>query len=219
MFNYVRLSDGGPRRYPGPRSEVQVVADLGKRLVGEGKGVEWDAMAKTHSIRHWIAKVVPGYEAIDGIEKTKKEFQIEGRTFHEPRFGTKDGLAVLHRPDLPPLQGNAPGEFRLMTVRSEGQFNTVVYEEYDLYRGQDRRDIILLNPEDIARHGWQEGQRVTVRNETGQMPNIMVRSYPAIRSGNALMYYPEANVLVPRKLDPLSKTPVFKGVVVTIDAQ
>jgi anaerobic selenocysteine-containing dehydrogenase len=77
----------------------------------------------------------------------------------------------------------------------------------------------LLNPEDIARHGWQEGQRVTVRNETGQMPNIMIRSYPAIRSGNALMYYPEANVLVPRKLDPLSKTPVFKGVVVTIDAQ
>jgi hypothetical protein len=33
------------------------------------------------------------------------------------------------------------------------------------------------------------------------------------------MYYPEANVLVPRKLDPLSKTPVFKGVVVTIDTQ
>ena len=219
MFNYVRLSDGGPRRYPGPRSEVQVVADLGKRLVGEGKGVDWEAMAKTHSIRHWIAKVVPGYEAIDGIEKTKKEFQIEGRTFHEPRFGTKDGLAVLHRPDIPSLQGNAPGEFRLMTVRSEGQFNTVVYEEYDLYRGQDRRDIILLNPEDIARHGWQEGQRVTIRNETGEMTNIMIRSYPSIRSGNALMYYPEANVLVPRKLDPLSKTPVFKGVVVTIDTQ
>jgi anaerobic selenocysteine-containing dehydrogenase len=106
-----------------------------------------------------------------------------------------------------------------MTVRSEGQFNTVVYEEYDLYRGQDRRDIILLNPEDIARHGWQEGQPVTVRNQTGQMPDILIRSYPSIRSGNALMYYPEANVLVPRKLDPLSKTPVFKGVVVTLHAQ
>ena len=33
-----------------------------------------------------------------------------------------------------------------MTVRSEGQFNTVVYEEEDLYRGQDRRDVILMNP-------------------------------------------------------------------------
>ena len=33
-----------------------------------------------------------------------------------------------------------------MTVRSEGQFNTVVYEEEDLYRGQTRRDVILLHP-------------------------------------------------------------------------
>ncbi len=33
-----------------------------------------------------------------------------------------------------------------MTVRSEGQFNTVVYEEEDIYRGQERRDVILMNP-------------------------------------------------------------------------
>ena len=32
-----------------------------------------------------------------------------------------------------------------MTVRSEGQFNTVVYEEEDIYRGQERRDVILMN--------------------------------------------------------------------------
>ena len=28
MFNYVRLSDGGPARHAGPRSEVQVIATL-----------------------------------------------------------------------------------------------------------------------------------------------------------------------------------------------
>jgi hypothetical protein len=33
-----------------------------------------------------------------------------------------------------------------------------------------------------------------------------------IRAGNVAMYYPEANVLVPRKLDPESKTPAFKSV-------
>jgi hypothetical protein len=33
-----------------------------------------------------------------------------------------------------------------------------------------------------------------------------------IRAGNLAMYYPEANVLVPRRLDPVSKTPSFKGV-------
>jgi hypothetical protein len=28
-----------------------------------------------------------------------------------------------------------------------------------------------------------------------------------IRPGNAAMYYPEANILVPRRIDPESKTP------------
>ncbi len=35
-----------------------------------------------------------------------------------------------------------------MTVRSEGQFNTVVYEDADLYRGNLRRDVVMLAAED-----------------------------------------------------------------------
>jgi hypothetical protein len=38
-----------------------------------------------------------------------------------------------------------------------------------------------------------------------------------IRAGNALMYYPEANVLVPTTTDPQSRTPAFKSVPVTIE--
>ena len=105
-----------------------------------------------------------------------------------------------------------------MTVRSEGQFNTVVYEEGDLYRGQTRRDVILLNPDDIERLGLQEVQRVAVFNETGRLDNIGVSSFPEIKAGNALMYYPEANVLVPRLVDPLSRTPAFKGILVQIES-
>jgi hypothetical protein len=33
------------------------------------------------------------------------------------------------------------------------------------------------------------------------------------------MYFPEANVLVSRQLDPDSKTPAFKSVIVTIEAK
>ena len=32
------------------------------------------------------------------------------------------------------------------------------------------------------------------------------------------MYFPEANALVPRDVDPQSKTPAFKSVVIEIDA-
>ena len=44
-----------------------------------------------------------------------------------------------------------------MTVRSEGQFNTVVYEEEDIYRGQERRDVIMIHPSDMERMGLDEG--------------------------------------------------------------
>lgn len=219
MFNFVRISDGGPRRVPGPRSEVQVIAELGRHLLGAQSGVDWSDMERTHSIRKWIAQVVPGYAQVSEIEKDKKEFQIPGRTFHKPEFKTPDGKAVLTQHELPPLQGTGDGELRLMTVRSEGQFNTVVYEDEDVYRGQDRRDVILMHPDDVQRLGLKEDQPVTVKNDVGAMHHILVRAYPDIRAGNALMYYPEANVLVPRKVDPQSKTPIFKGVVVTVHSE
>jgi formylmethanofuran dehydrogenase subunit D len=104
-----------------------------------------------------------------------------------------------------------------MTIRSEGQFNTVVYEDYDLYRGVERRDVILLHPEDIRALGLSAGQRVHVRSDAGEMAGILVHAFPEIRAGNAAMYYPEANALVPRAVDPLSKTPPFKCVLVTLE--
>lgn len=216
MFNFVRLSDGGPRRLPGPRSEVDVISTLGKRLLGDDQGINWDQMQHTETIRQWIGDVVPGYEEIQSIGTSKQEFHIGGRIFHSPTFGTADGRAVMHCHELPPLKGTADDELRLMTVRSEGQFNTVVYEEEDLYRNQDRRDIILMHPDDLRRLGLEHDERVRVENETGHMDSILARGYEDIRPGNALMYYPESNVLVPRYADPHSKTPAFKGVVVKV---
>ena len=219
MFNFVRVSDGGPRRLPGPRSEVEVIATLGKMLLPDAVGIDWDQMQRTATIRKWIGTVVPGYEKISNIEQSKEEFQIAGRTFHQPQFPTDDGRAVLHVHSLPELKGTAENELRLMTVRSEGQFNTVVYEEEDLYRNIDRRDVILMHPDDVRRFGLADHDQVTVSSDTGQLANIFVREYTDIRPGNALMYYPEANVLVARHADPKSKTPAFKGVVIRVHAK
>jgi molybdopterin-dependent oxidoreductase alpha subunit len=216
MFNYVRLSDGGPRRLPGPRSEVEVIAELGKRLLPDSSGVDWKTMQQTSTIRQWIADVVPGYDQIADIDQTRKEFQIGGRTFHKPEFATADGRANLHTHTIPELKGRQDQELRLMTVRSEGQFNTVVYEEEDLYRNQTQRDIILMHPDDLKRLGLQHEDRVEVTSDTGTLPNILARCYESIRPGNALMYFPEANVLVSRRADPNSKTPAFKGVVIRV---
>ena len=213
MFNFVRLSDGGPARHTGPRSEVETIAGLAIRVLGPDRPIDWRTMESTHHIRDCIAQIVPGYEQIATIDQTKREFQIDGRTLHDPRFPTADGRARLKLHQLPELAGSN-GQLRLMTVRSEGQFNTVVFEDYDLYRGQDRRDVILIHPDDIARLGLRAEQRVTVSSEVGEMPNVLVRPFEEIKPGNVLMYYPEANALVPRHTDPASKTPAFKSVLV-----
>lgn len=219
MFNYVRMSDGGPRRVPGPRSEVEVIAEIGARVCPDAQGIDWQAMRQTATIRHWISQVVPGYEKVDTIEKTKEEFVVNGRIIHEPKFPTSDGRAVMHVHSLPELIGNGDNELRMMTVRSEGQFNTVVYEEEDLYRNQERRDIILMHPDDLKRLGLRHDQRVTVRSDTGVMHGLLARGYEKMRAGNALTYYPESNVLVSRHVDPHSKTPAFKNVIVTVTPQ
>jgi molybdopterin-dependent oxidoreductase alpha subunit len=217
MFNYVRISEGGPRRHPGPRSEVQVIADLGQRLFGDNtSGIDWQSMHQTQTIRHWIAETVPGYQQVALADATRKEFQIVGRTFHQPTFATANGKANLKTHDIPQLHGSG-NELRLMTIRSEGQFNTVVYEDYDLYRNQERRDIILIHPDDLERLAIPAESLVTVRSNVGQMNDVIARAYPEIRPGNVAMYYPESNVLVPRRVDGRSKTPAFKCVLVRVE--
>jgi molybdopterin-dependent oxidoreductase alpha subunit len=218
MFNFVRLSDGGPRRHEGPRSEVEVIAYLGETVLGDEGPIDWRSMQNTGRIREAIARVVPGFEKIGVIDKTKEEFQIDGRTFHQPKFATPDGKARLHVHDLPELASDGNGSLRLMTVRSEGQFNTVVYDEEDLYRGQERRDVILMHPDDVASRELHLDQRVTVSSDTGELTGVLVRPFQRIKAGNALMYFPEANVLVPRAVDPASKTPAFKSVLVRVKA-
>ena len=46
-------------------------------------------------------------------------------------------------------------------------------------------------------------------NATGAL-EVLVRP-AALPPGNLAMYYPEANVLIPRTIDPASGTPVFKS--------
>src|SRR5207244_10522391 len=142
---------------------------------------------------------VPGYAAIGDIDQTRREFHVAGRVLHAPPFPTADGKAHFHVTPLPAFAPPA-GEFRLMTLRSEGQFNTVVYEEEDLYRGNLRRDVVMMSAEDAAALGVAEGDPVRVETDTGALDVVV--AIVDIRPGNLAMYYPEANALVPRRLDP-----------------
>jgi molybdopterin-dependent oxidoreductase alpha subunit len=214
MFNLVRLSDGGEHA-PGSeiRSEVEVICALAARLLPAGP-FPFATMTSHDAVRQAIAAVVPGYEAIASIGSSKEEFQIAGRTFHTPTFATPSGRARAQVTPLPPFR-KGPGEFRLMTLRSEGQFNTVVYEDEDLYRGTVRRDVVMMAESDGRRLGLRENDPVEVVTEAGRMR--VVAAFIGIPAGNLAMYYPEANAVVPRRVDPDSGTPAFKSIAARLE--
>jgi len=217
MFSYVRLSDGGPARFVGPRSEVSILADVAASVFGQDSKVDFESLKSHAAIRDLIGELVPGYEAMLGMDESKKEFHVAGRTPVDYEFPTETGKATFHAIPLPASRCKED-ELRLMTVRSEGQFNSVVYEEEDLYRGQERRDVVLMNRTDMQARGLSPDQSVRLTSSAGELRYYRAREYD-VRAGNVLMYYPEANMLVPHEVDPLSKTPGFKGVPVSITAE
>jgi len=216
MFNFVRLSDGGIKRLPGVRPESTILCDLGAAILPNSP-IRFDVFRQHRQVRQAIAAIVPGLEQLADIDVAKREFHIGQRVLHEPRFGTPDQKARLCITPIPPAPAAAQTRsLTLATVRSEGQFNTMIYEERDSYRNGAGRDSIFLNRDDIAEFGLAAGQRARFASATGTMEAVVVPF--DLPRGSALAYYPEANVLVGRAVDPRSKTPAFKSVPVWVEA-
>jgi len=212
MFNYVRLSDGGITRLDNVRPETVILCDLAAQMV-PGSPIDFAAFKQHAQVRKAIAQIVPGLEELGDIDVAKKEFHIRHRVLHTPEFGTPDGKAHFVVTPLPPPPSKM---LTLATVRSEGQFNTIIYEERDTYRNGAGRDTVFLNAEDMAAFGVAEGQRITLASETGHMAGTaMAFDLPR---GSAMAYFPEANVLCGTAVDPRSRTPAFKSVPVWVEA-
>ncbi|HHY49992.1 MAG TPA: molybdopterin-dependent oxidoreductase, partial [Alphaproteobacteria bacterium] len=212
MFNYVRLSDGGIHRLDNVRPETVILCDLAALLV-PGCGIDFSAFKQHRHVREAIAKIVPGMEQLAAIDVARREFHIGNRVLHEPQFGTPDGKAHFV---ITPLPAEAGAPLVLASVRSEGQFNTIVYEEHDAYRGKAPRDAVFLSREDMAALGISAGQRITVRSEQGRM--VATATPFDLPRGSALAYFPEANVLAATAVDPRSRTPAFKSIPVWVEA-
>ena len=214
MFNYVRLSDGGINRHKNTRPEVMVLSDIAQQLL-KNCPVDFSQFKQHKNIRETIAKVVPGMEQLADIDVAKQEFHIQGRLKHQPEFNMPKGLAQFKVRPLPPAPKDQNYPFTLTTVRSEGQFNTIIYEETDSYRNTQNRWSVLMNPDTIKKLGIHNNI-VNLVSNYGRMDRVRV--YPFDLPDNNLMaYFPEANVLIGCEQDPRSKTPAFKAVPVNIE--
>jgi molybdopterin-dependent oxidoreductase alpha subunit len=213
MFNYVRLSDGGLIRHSGTRSEYDIILRLAKAIISK-ETFDFTAFEEHRDIRKVISKVIPGFEQLEHIDETLEEFQIKGRSFYQPVFGTANGKAQFRFTPLLDIKSEG-GSFKLMSVRSEGQFNSIIYEEKDAWRGVDDRNTILMNQNDMKESGLIDGDQIYIKSKAGSL-RMKVQAYD-IKKGCVLGYYPETNILVTSDLDPQSKTPAFKNTEVWIE--
>lgn len=217
MFNYLRMSDGGFDRIESLQSEVDIISSIAARVI-EANTLDFTEFKRHDSIRKAIAKLIPGFAALASIDETKQEFHIEGRHLAKPRFATKSGRASFCVPSQTDWSGKtaARDQFTLTSVRSEGQFNTIIYSEEDVYRRQSHRRVLFISAADLERLQLNERDKVDVSNATGTLSDLSIALYD-IKPGNVMCYFPEANVLVPQSVDQRSRTPSFKSVAVSIN--
>ncbi|MEM1175703.1 MAG: FdhF/YdeP family oxidoreductase, partial [Pseudomonadota bacterium] len=208
MFNFVRLSDGQIIRHANVRPEVVILADLATRLMPDSP-IDFQSFKQHRRLREAIAATVPGLEQLADIDVARREFHIGQRLMHTPEFRTATGRAVFQVRALPDVAGDSEHDFSLTTVRSEGQFNSIIYEEKDSYRKTDTRWCVMLNARDIDELGIKPGVRITLESAHGRMADVKVFVHD-LPPGNAMAYYPEANCLTGTDVDPRSKTPSFK---------
>jgi molybdopterin-dependent oxidoreductase alpha subunit len=208
-------------------SEVAIVAGLAKATLPPNPKVRWDEwVADYDRIRDLIEATYPEqFHDFNERVFTPGGF-YRGNPARERIWKTESGKAQFTVPKNMNAFGvdDAPGRWRLITMRSNDQFNTTIYGYSDRLRGiEGTRDVLLMNPEDIAEAGLREGQVVGLASDAGdgvdrQVGGLTVTPFLLPR-GCLGSYYPEMNPLIPLWYhDEESKTPAAKSVPVRIVA-
>ena len=219
----------GDKKPAGPnlKSEPDIVAAIAEATLEPNPKVDW---------RKWVGD----YSLVrDAIEVTYPQwFKDFNKRFHEPG-GFHRPNKVMQRDFSDALGGHAnffkPSSLtaigfddsadevlRLITLRSNDQFNTTVYGYEDRFRGvSGTRDVLFMNDADMRRLGLEDGRIVgleTVASDGVErsLGGLRVTRY-SIPVGCIGAYYPEANVLMPvGHYAEGSKTPAAKSVPVRI---
>ncbi|CAB3650693.1 Protein YdeP [Paraburkholderia graminis C4D1M] len=189
------------------RSEPYIVAGIAKATLGTRFNVDWDAWRDDYSVvRDEIAKTYP-----EIFHDFNQRMWTPGG-FHKPlpasqrQWKTKSGKAEFLVPKAlgedPDMPEREPDALRLMTLRSDSQFNTTIYGLDDRFRGvQGSRMVVLMNPDDMAASGLSEGDKIGLQTiaDDGfdrRVSGFAVKAYDIPR-GCIAGYYPECNPLLP----------------------
>jgi molybdopterin-dependent oxidoreductase alpha subunit len=205
-------------------SEPAIVAGIAKATLAENPKVPWDAWVGDYGkVRDAMETTWP-----DMFRDYNKRLFTPGG-FERPlgartrKWDTKSGKANFILPDALVAdrlseQRMQPQLLRLITMRSNDQFNTTIYGYHDRFRGvKGTRMVVFMNSRDIARLGLKEGDTVDLYADCGDAVKREVKGFRvtpfAIAEGCCAAYFPEANPLIPMwHHDDKSFTPAYKSI-------
>jgi len=206
-------------------SELAIVAGIAKATLDPNPKVRWDAWQGDYGkVRDLIEATYPDQFADFNERMFTPGGFYRGNKARERIWSTESGKAEFTIPPSLSATGfeDTPGRYRLITLRSNDQFNTTIYGYSDRMRGiRGTRQVLLMNPEEIARAGLEEGQKVALVGDAEdgvhrEVGGLTVTPF-ALPDGCVGAYYPEMNPLIALSHhDELSKTPAAKSVPVRI---
>ena len=207
-------------------SEPMIVAEMAKATLKPNPKVNWDAwVADYGNVRDAIEATYP-----DMFKDFNQRLWVpggfwKGNAAAHRQWLTESGKAEFNCPAGLNATGfdEAPGRYRLMTLRSNDQFNTTIYGYHDRFRGiKGTRDVVLMNAADIAKAGLAEGDTVSLIGDSGdnidrRVDGLRVVAYD-VPEGCIGAYYPECNDLIALAHHALeSHVPAGKSVPVRLE--
>lgn len=157
-------------------------------------------------IRDEMALTMPLYAGIETLHKAGDWIQWGGELLcRDGIFPTPDGRARFTTLATTPI--DVPEGAFTLTTRRGTQFNSMAGPER---AGRTRNDV-LISRADMVRLGCHDGQCVTIVSEVGRWVATLVEA--DIHAGVLQAYWPESNVLIPRRVDPRSGQPDYTAVV------
>jgi molybdopterin-dependent oxidoreductase alpha subunit len=194
---------------PHLRSEPAILGGIAKALLPPNPHIDWDRWVGNYAlIRDEITAIFPemfhdfnarlwtpgGFRR--PLPAAKREWKTPNgkANFKTPRGFDEDPDVQVYDRDV----------LRLMTMRSDDQFNTTIYTLDDRFRGvYGTRKVIFMNVADIERLGLKVGDKVTASTVARDQETV-ARSVSGLRvteydipRGCAAGYYPECNPLIP----------------------
>jgi formate dehydrogenase major subunit len=211
----------------GARDDMAILCDLARRLGqdwGQPSAEEvWNEVRRLSPMHAGMS--YPRLEALDGIqwpcydESHPGELFLHGRLWQEPVVGPRAQFSVVEfEPPVDALDEGYP--LRLTTGRQLESFNTGV--QTSRYASPRRQPEMLgLSPEDGARYGLSEGERVRVSSRRGSL-EAPVRFDASLRPGLAFLsvHFPDevaTNILTIDAWDPKSGTAEFKATAIRVE--